>query len=97
MNELDQYVKRELKAKCYVRYCDDFAIVSDSRQYLERCVEDMKHFCTIRLLLELHPHKIVIRKINQGVDFLGYVLFVKVKKLRCRSSGCFGIDLENPT
>ena len=51
MNELDQYVKRELKAKCYVRYCDDFAIVSDSRQYLEECVENMKQFCKTKLLL----------------------------------------------
>ncbi len=82
MNELDQYVKRELKAKYYVRYCDDFAIVSDSIQYLEKCIEDMKCFCTTKLLLDLHPHKIVLRKIHQGMDFLGYVMLPHRRVLR---------------
>jgi len=31
MNELDQYVRRELKVGCYVRYCDDFGIIPSPR------------------------------------------------------------------
>jgi RNA-directed DNA polymerase len=27
-----------------------------------------------KLLLQLHPHKIEIRKTSQGIDFLGYVI-----------------------
>jgi retron-type reverse transcriptase len=82
MNELDQYAKRELKAKCYVRYCDDFGIIAESKEYLEDCVEKMKLFCKNRLLLDIHPRKISIRKINQGVDFLGYVILPHRRVLR---------------
>lgn len=34
MNEFDQFVKRELKAKYYVRYTDDFVIASDNEYTL---------------------------------------------------------------
>ncbi|TSC55833.1 MAG: RNA-directed DNA polymerase [Parcubacteria group bacterium Greene0416_39] len=34
MNEFDQFVKHELKVKYYVRYTDDFAIVSDNEYTL---------------------------------------------------------------
>jgi len=82
LNELDRYAKRELKARCYARYCDDFGIVSDSREYLGDCVEKIRRFCKERLFLDLHPRKIVIRKISQGVDFLGYVLLPHRRVLR---------------
>ena len=82
LNELDQYVKRELKAVCYVRYCDDFVIVADSKEYLEECVEKIEGFREGVLILDLHPRKISIRKVNQGVDFLGYVILPHRRVLR---------------
>ena len=82
LNELDQYIKRELKAERYVRYCDDFALVSSSKKYLDDCVKNIGRFCQVRLSLDLHPRKIIIRKINQGVDFLGYVLLPHRRVLR---------------
>ena len=82
MNELDQHVKHEMKAACYVRYCDDFGIINESREYLEECVENMRRFCKDQLNLYLHPRKVVIRKISQGVDFLGYVLLPHRRVLR---------------
>lgn len=82
MNELDQYIKRELKVKCYARYCDDFVVVSPSKKYLETCVMKIGRFCKERLLLDLHPNKIIFRKIHQGVDFLGYVVLPHRKVLR---------------
>ena len=85
LNELDQYVKHNLKARCYVRYCDDFVIVSESRQYLEFCVEHLKQFCKEKLLLDIHPHKIIFRKAHQGVDFLGYVMLPHRRVLRIKT------------
>ena len=35
MNLVDQFVKHELKAKFYIRYADDFVILSDNRGELE--------------------------------------------------------------
>ena len=82
MNQLDQYVKRELRAKCYIRYCDDFVIVSESNDYLQWCLEKMEKFCRAELLLDLHPRKVIFRKIHQGVDFLGYVILPHRRVIR---------------
>ena len=85
LNELDQYVKHNLKARCYVRYCDDFVIVSDSKIFLDDCLEKIKIFCEKKLLLNLHTHKIIFRKARQGVDFLGYVMLPHRRVLRNRT------------
>ncbi|MCP4628263.1 MAG: RNA-directed DNA polymerase [bacterium] len=34
LNELDQFVKHRLKCGYYLRYCDDFVLLSDSREEL---------------------------------------------------------------
>ena len=35
--------------------------------------------------LILHPSKIVLRELRQGIDYLGYVLFLKHRLLRTRT------------
>lgn len=74
LNELDQFVKHVLRAKYYFRYCDDFVIVHQDMDFLERGVRQIAQFLEKELRLELHPHKVEIRKVSQGIDFLGYVI-----------------------
>ncbi len=74
LNELDQYVKHDLKVKFYVRYTDDFVIVADHESYLKNIILLIKKFLNDNLDLNLHPNKISIRKFSQGIDFLGYIL-----------------------
>lgn len=74
MNELDQYIKHQLKLKYYIRYCDDFVIVDSETRDIEKLVEKITTFLSTNLKLELHPRKISIRKFSWGVDFLGYIL-----------------------
>jgi len=74
LNELDQFIKRDLKVKFYVRYTDDFVIVADNEVYLENIILAIRKFLKDKLDLTLHPDKVSIRKFSQGVDFLGYVL-----------------------
>lgn len=85
LNELDQYIKHKLKAKYYFRYCDDFVLVSDSKEYLQFCVREIELFCHSILLLDLHAKKIIFRKAINGVDFLGYVLLPYRKVLRTKT------------
>ena len=73
LHELDWYIKHVLKEKHYLRYCDDFIIISNSREYLEELVHPMAQFLEQRLKLALHPDKVTIRTWSQGIDFLGYV------------------------
>lgn len=74
MNEFDQFMKHKLKARHYIRYCDDFIIVSDSRKFFESLISKISEFLETKLKLRLHPKKVEIRKVSQGVDFLGYVV-----------------------
>lgn len=74
MNELDQFVKHELRVKYYARYTDDFVIISEDREYLQSLIPRIGKFLHSRLGLSLHPDKVFIRKYRQGADFLGYIV-----------------------
>ena len=82
LNELDQFMKRELGTHYYIRYCDDFVIVSGNRFELEHLIPLIGKFLEMRLRLSLHPKKVSIRQLAQGLDFLGYVTFPGFRVLR---------------
>lgn len=75
MNELDQFIKHKLKVKHYLRYADDFVILSQDKEYLEHLIPPIREFLKDDLDLELHPDKIIFRKLSSGIDFLGYIIF----------------------
>jgi len=85
LNELDQFIKHKLKIRCYIRYCDDFVILSDNKEYLENLIYTINSFLKDRLKLSLHSDKIKIRKYHQGIDFLGYVSFPHYRILRIKT------------
>src|SRR5690606_31002055 len=82
MNEFDQFVKRELKIKHYIRFADDFAILSSDKHYLCTVYQYIVHFLENKLRLELHPDKVFIKSIASGVDFLGWVNFPDHRVIR---------------
>ena len=71
MNIFDQFVKQELKAEYYARYTDDFIILSHDESDLLNKLDRVTAFLEDKLALQLHPEKIIIRRYNQGIDFLG--------------------------
>jgi len=85
MNEFDQFIKHELRIKHYTRYTDDFIIIANKRDYLERLIPHITNFLDRQLCLALHPGKVGIRPISQGVDFLGYVMLPKYRLLRTKT------------
>jgi len=52
---------------------------------LEKLIPEIKYFLYSKLKLELHPNKIIIRKLNQGIDFLGYVVLPHYRVLRTKT------------
>ncbi len=74
LNELDHFVKRVLRERYYLRYMDDFLILSVDKEHLSSCKDRIREFLRDRLKLELHPKKAEIFPIDRGLDFLGYVL-----------------------
>ena len=85
LNELDYYAKHELKVKHYIRFMDDFLLLSDSKSQLHDWKHKTKHFIKEELKLELHPIKQQIFPTNTGIDFLGYTVWKEHKKLRRRN------------
>lgn len=73
MDPLDKFVKHRLKVRHYVRYADDFLLLSDNEAELMGYFVEIWRFLKEVLRLELHPHKISLRKLAWGIDFVGYV------------------------
>lgn len=82
MHEFDMYVKQELRVKYYLRYADDFAILSDDKQYLENMLVKMDIFLKEKLKLTLHEDKVYIKTYASGIDFLGWVHFPYHRQMR---------------
>jgi len=85
LNEFDQFVKHKLKIDYYIRYTDDFIIIANNRLFLENVIISIQSFLTKNLFLKLHSNKIIIRKINQGIDFLGYVVLPYYRLIRFKT------------
>ena len=75
LHELDDFVKQTLREKYYLRYCDDFIILSIDETHLHHLISTIQEFLRNFLKLELHPKKVTIRKLTQGIDFVGTILF----------------------
>lgn len=82
LHELDRFMKHTIRAQWYVRYCDDFVVVHQSREYLVSLVSIIEKFLQDTLALALHEGKSIVKSWGQGIDFLGYVLLPHCTILR---------------
>lgn len=82
MNEFDQFAKHQIKATHYIRYADDFVMLSASKEHLEQMLPHVSDFLSKHLALSLHPNKVSISTISSGIDFLGWVHFQDHRVLR---------------
>ncbi len=82
LNVLDHFIKEVLRVPRYLRYADDFTILSRDKSWLEELLPRIGDFCQERLHLQLHPDKISLRTIFSGVDFLGWVHFPNHRVMR---------------
>ncbi len=73
LNELDQFVHREIQPREYVRYSDDFVLFDDDPAKLQAALRRLSEFLA-RLRLRLHSRKTCIRPCSQGLAFLGFRL-----------------------
>lgn len=82
IHEFDMFVKQELRVKHYIRYADDFVILSEHKAYLETLLPKFQIFLCEKLHLALHEHKTYIKTYDSGVDFLGWVHFPQHRQIR---------------
>ena len=82
LNELDQYVKRFLKVRYYVRYMDDAVAIVGSRTEAAELKQRMEEFVIKHLALQANPKKTQIFPARQGVNAYGYKIFTTHRLLR---------------
>jgi hypothetical protein len=87
LNKFDKYIKNmtdmENKKLFYLRYMDDFIILNKNKFFLLRLLVKIDYFLKEELFLKLHENKIIIKKIEKGLDFLGYIIkdnYILVRK-----------------
>jgi hypothetical protein len=78
LNELDVFVKHELRAKYYIRYVDDFVILHQSKEKLDKYKGQINEFLKA-IRLELHPEKSQVYPLHHGTSFLGFRVFYHYK------------------
>jgi hypothetical protein len=74
LNELDQFVKHQLKVRHHLRYSDDFVLVHEDPAQLLAWRELIEVFLAERLRLSLTDPLATPQAIRNGVDFLGYIV-----------------------
>lgn len=71
LDGFDHFVKEQLHVKYYIRYMDDFLMISDNLEYLKECQQQVREYL-IGLKFELNEKKTRIYPIKEGIDFLGF-------------------------
>ncbi len=85
MNELDRFVKQELKMCGYIRYVDDFVLMHQDKDLLLDCFQKIDIFIREKLRLKIHPKKVILKTYASGIDYLGYVCFPHHRVLRTKT------------
>lgn len=85
LHPFDEFVKRELRVRCYVRYADDFLVLGCNKNEMSGLISSFSAFLEDRLALRLHAHKVVLHRWHSGVDFLGYVQYPQHRVLRTKT------------
>ena len=81
LNPLDQFVKRELKCKGYIRYVDDFLLFDNDKKKLHEWRAAIIQFLA-SLRLTLHNKRAVVFPVKTGIPFLGWRTYPTHRRLR---------------
>lgn len=81
LSELDYFVKHQLRVQYYVRYMDDFILLSDDKNQLHAHRKEIERFLWDVLRMKLNP-KSDIYPVSRGIDFLGYRIWASHRLLR---------------
>ena len=85
MNSFDHFMKETVRIKYYLRYTDDFILLHEDRDLILSLLPAIQKELKEKLDLDLHPQKVILTKLSQGIDFLGYVVFPKHIILRSKT------------
>ncbi len=82
MDRFDRFIKHALREPYYICYADDFVIFSGDKKRAWSRIPQIDLFLKESLNLHLHSHKVFVKPLGSGVDFLGWVHFPDHRVLR---------------
>jgi len=88
LNELDQFIKRTLGARRYLRYMDDFLLFSDNKEELWDWKDSVRNFL-YSLRLSMHERSSTVYPVAAGVPFLGFRVYPTHIRLKRRNGVAF--------
>lgn len=89
LDGLDRMVKEQLRVRAYVRYMDDFILIHPDKEFLRKCLLQMKEYLERELKLEFNE-KTQILPMKNGIGFLGFHFYLSetgkvIRKVRRRT------------
>jgi hypothetical protein len=94
LNPFDQFVKRELGCRGYLRYVDDFLLFGDGKSELmnwrEKILKRLEKF-----RLTLHEENAYPKPVTEGIPFLGFQIFPQHRRLKPRKGYTFRRKLSH--
>ena len=81
LNELDYFVKFDLRLRYYLRYMDDFLIFENDKEALSVVKQKIRDFLKNRLELRLHEGKSQVYRTKTGIKFLGFRICKDYRRL----------------
>jgi retron-type reverse transcriptase len=93
LNDLDQFVKRELRCPAFVRFVDDFLLFSDNKAQLWQWKDAIRSRLD-GLRLTLHERSSTVYPVSNGIPFLGFRIYPDHRLLKRRNGVAFAKRLR---
>jgi RNA-directed DNA polymerase len=81
----------------FVRYADDFVVLTKTKAEAEKALKKVRHFLTTQLSLELSMEKTQIITYGEGFDFLGFSISSRWVRIRTKSVERFRAQVRRLT
>lgn len=86
LNPFDHFVKRRLCCKGYLRYVDDFLLFANDPDLLWQWKDEViARLASLRLTL--HEPRTQVRPVEEGIPWLGFLVFPSHRRLKRRNVG----------
>ena len=83
LNELDQFIKHQLKCRYYLRYVDDMVLLAEEPGQLHTWHQQITLFLASHLQLRLRSDA-RLQPVPHGINFLGYIVYPHHRLVRRR-------------
>ena len=93
LNELDQFVKRQLRCPAYLRYVDDFLLFADDKRQLWEWKDAIRERLA-DLRLTMHERESTVYPVTTGMPFLGFRVYPDHRRLKRRNGVAFARRLR---